>query len=75
MNDDLPTDRAAKASEEPLTGAPTPEGVRIEGGEVDLTLTPRAALQTAKNIGDAAVEKLIEGTPAAKPAQGSGNGA
>ncbi len=44
--------------------------IHIHGpSDVDIVLTPAAALETAKRIGDAAVEILIETAALAKPAQ------
>lgn len=44
--------------------------IRIQGpSDVDIVLTPTAALETARRIGDTAVEVLLETAALAKPAQ------
>ncbi len=43
------------------------DGVHVEGpDDVSVVLTPRAALETARRLGDAAVEMLI-GHPESQP--------
>ena len=45
----------------PSVALATPDGVHIDGPDgVDVTMTPRAALETAKRIGDAAVDAITQ---------------
>lgn len=55
--------------DEPSDAAAKGQAVHVHGpSDVDISLTPKAALETAKRIGDAAIEALINhrsGTPVA----------
>lgn len=53
--------RATVVHDEPIDAVPAGLAVHVHGPcNVDITLTPAAALETAKRIGDAAIEVLIE---------------
>lgn len=50
-----------KIVSEPCVGTPVENGVKIDGpDQMSLTMTPEAAIETARSISDAAVDKLIE---------------
>jgi len=57
-----------KAHDQPSSVEAQTDGVHVDGPDgVAVTLTPRAALETAKRMSDAAVEILIENASGPAP--------
>jgi carbamoylphosphate synthase large subunit len=58
---------AKKVYSEPSKVEAQTDGIHVEGPDaVEVTLTPKAALETAKRLGNAAVDMLV-GNPESPP--------